>query len=625
MYDVTSTFLTESARISGGFPITMYCINASYSGHDHVYYTDLNQNIYGWNVNNSGEVGATETLYYGVPIDRGDFSSNVNGELSDVSISIPNTDRVVESYIQNRRYLRGCNVYIITTFAKYLPSGSSANHVGSDPDHNAIIKEKFFIDGTSSNESVVTFSCKSKLSIKNVTIPGRVFYSECAWAMGIGAGYLGTECLLPNEQVTIQNYTTKEIQDIEIGDKILDHNGNFESVNNIIINNYDDEIVSIKAKGLKPINVTKNHPIYIARDNKDLNKLKDTLEFVKANDLKVGDYVCIPINRYTQDIKILDLAKIIRKIGYPYLLHDNETKISLFRKYADTIKINRFIDIDSDFLKLVGYYLAEGSATKKYLSFAFHKDEIFDIDFVLNTINNKFGILGFANKRKDNCTECVIRSKLLSIIFEYFGSSISYRKKICDELIYLDPDLQMDILYGVFRGDGSIKYSRGKSVSEISMATTSNRLAWQIIYILLRNNIFPSTKNNPKYYYTNYIRISGKPGKSLIKRFFGDNYPFSNSNLASRTDTVIYLDNCALVQIKNIDRYKYSGEVYNLEINNSHSFVVGGIATHNCDPNNTINSTTYPTCDGTLDSCKTRNNISRFGGFPGVPKSSIIV
>lgn len=193
-YDVTATFNQESAKLSGTFPIEMFCVNASYSGWQPLYYTNMNQDVYGYALNASGNITASEALYTGLPVKTGNVDTNLEGELSQFTISIPNTDRVVESLIQNNNYLRGCKVYTVITFTKYLPSGSEAEYIGENPDYRAVLKENFIVDTTTSNEQIVTFTCRSKFNMKNILVPGRNFGAECAWAIGRGAGYLGSEC-----------------------------------------------------------------------------------------------------------------------------------------------------------------------------------------------------------------------------------------------------------------------------------------------------------------------------------------------------------------------------------------------------------------------------------------------
>lgn len=190
--NTNATFTKELAKSSGAEPISMYVLNASKTGINYLYYANYNQDVYGYKLDSSGNTLSATQLYTGVPIELDRMTTETSGEISDINISIPNTNRVVEAFIQNQNYLRGKEVYIISAFTKHLPSGDSSRHLGTIPDKNAIIKEKLFVDSTSSDESVVTFSCKPKFTIKHVRIPGRNFSRECDWALK--ARYAATEC-----------------------------------------------------------------------------------------------------------------------------------------------------------------------------------------------------------------------------------------------------------------------------------------------------------------------------------------------------------------------------------------------------------------------------------------------
>lgn len=191
-YDVTASFSEEQAKLEGTFPIDMYVINISQSGWTPYYFVNLNEDVYGFVLNSSGVLTDSEVIYTRGKIERGELTSNITSEISDVSISISNVDRTMESIIQSNNYLRGCEIYFVTTFTKFLPSGITYRHVGSTPDKNAVIVEKLYIDSTSSNEQVVTFTCKPKFILKNIVLPKRRFSKECYWALN--GDYLGTEC-----------------------------------------------------------------------------------------------------------------------------------------------------------------------------------------------------------------------------------------------------------------------------------------------------------------------------------------------------------------------------------------------------------------------------------------------
>lgn len=180
-YSVTATFSEEQAKLSGTYPLDMFVVNASPTGTEYLYFVNSNQNVYGYSLNASGDVTASEELYYKAKIEREDFGSNISGEIDSFTISVPNVDRQLESYIQNRSNLRGCEVYVLTTFAPFLPSGSTAYHIGTSPDYRSHMKEKFYIDSVMTNEQVVQFTCKSKFDIKKIVVPGRTYGRECQW------------------------------------------------------------------------------------------------------------------------------------------------------------------------------------------------------------------------------------------------------------------------------------------------------------------------------------------------------------------------------------------------------------------------------------------------------------
>ena len=194
-YDLTASMSSEARKTQGTYPVDMYVINASLTGVDYQYYINLNQNTVGYVLDSSGEVTTSTTLYTAVPLKRDGISTNTQGEISSISVSIPNTDRAIESLIQTRNYLRGCQVYVVSMFAKHLPANSgadAANYIGVDPDYRSNMKEKYFIDSTVSTDEAVTFVCKSKFDIRHIVVPNRTFSPECQWALK--GTYVGSEC-----------------------------------------------------------------------------------------------------------------------------------------------------------------------------------------------------------------------------------------------------------------------------------------------------------------------------------------------------------------------------------------------------------------------------------------------
>jgi len=113
----------------------------------------------------------------------------------------------MEGILHSQEYLRGKDIYVMTAFARNLPSGVGYTFIGTTPDRRSTIKEKFYIDSASSSEQAVVFNCKSKFDIKRAKIPGRTFSHECQW------DYNGTEC-----NVTSTQFASYPTCDLSIND-----------------------------------------------------------------------------------------------------------------------------------------------------------------------------------------------------------------------------------------------------------------------------------------------------------------------------------------------------------------------------------------------------------------------
>jgi len=158
---------------------------------NYLYFSRTPHNITGFKMQ-AGSLLNVEQTYTASSIRREDVSTDIQqGKAPTVKITIGNVDRVVEGLIQNRAYLRGCFIYIVSSFAKYFPSGGTYTYIGSTPDFQAFLIEKLVIDGVSSSNKAVTFSCRDKFFFRDSTLPRRMLDREiCFWAEDYG----GLEC-----------------------------------------------------------------------------------------------------------------------------------------------------------------------------------------------------------------------------------------------------------------------------------------------------------------------------------------------------------------------------------------------------------------------------------------------
>lgn len=184
---ITARILTvdESLTDEGlGVPILTTLTNYSY-------YANNDFDIVGYKLE-AGELVNTEQIYTRSRTKRENVQTSLESDSRPkMRLSIANVDRIIESIIQNRSYLRGCFVYNILGFAKFFPSGGTYQYIGSSPDYNSFLSERFTMDGASCNEAIATFDCRYKYSFRDIQIPRRrldLYY--CAWAEKYG----GSEC-----------------------------------------------------------------------------------------------------------------------------------------------------------------------------------------------------------------------------------------------------------------------------------------------------------------------------------------------------------------------------------------------------------------------------------------------
>jgi Fe-S cluster assembly protein SufB len=362
----------------------------------------------------------------------------------------------------------------------------------------------------------------------------------------------------------------KPIEEIKPGDKVLTHKGEYKQVHFTQVRPYTGYLYKIKVYGnpSEEINVTEEHPfLCVRRERKNEKNKKWNLEWIKAKDIKKGDYVVTPINKVINSKDTHDVEIVFR------------------RK-----KIRKTIPLTKEFFRLVGYYLAEGSISKKsYLNFSFGTHEKELIEDVKNIIKSIFGIKKFyeAIDNKKHGISLVIASAELCRIFELFGTKCD-EKKIPSWLMLESPEKQKELVIGLFRGDGNYykKITKNGWLKEVfRINTTSLILAKQIREILLRLGIasFINSRNRDKEgrktMYT--VGITG-----WFLKLFGDlvGIDVDTEINGKKRATIFHIDkNYLYAPIKDIKKeFVKNIEVYNFGVLDDESYVANGVAVHNC-------------------------------------------
>ena len=87
-----------------------------------------------------------------------------------------------------------------------------------------------------------------------------------------------------------------QIQDVKIGDSVLNHKNSFKRVSRLTKESYDGELYRVRAAGLEPVVVTSGQPLYVKKN------VFDAPEWIASKDVQTGWYIGIPDKINSEEI-----------------------------------------------------------------------------------------------------------------------------------------------------------------------------------------------------------------------------------------------------------------------------------------------------------------------------------
>jgi len=399
----------------------------------------------------------------------------------------------------------------------------------------------------------------------------------------------------------------KPIEDITTSDYVWTHKRRWRKIkrNNVFPSQKSMKRLVVASNPLG-VKITNNHPILVSSSS-------GTSEFVTAENITTEHMCQCPVVDYCNNIGQLDLAtclgendnvkkfKAIQRIRqtqpsigakslakqfglsvthvrgwiyhgktpYGYFVNANDIK---FHSAKCNLVVPRFVDINKDIMMLLGYFLADGSLSAKkecQVGFHFHEKETEYIDDVIRIIKATFGFVPTDIRTANGCTSVRYVNKVLHTVMKsFFSSAKVHHKTIPTWAMWLNPKLQMFLIEGFFRGDGT------KSGHSMCLNTVSYKLAEGLRLCLLRNKIFAS------------LGKSKRPTEAVLKcgrNMHGCGYIYyvkwTDDKQHNRGGKIC--DDNILSRVKVIETVPSELPVYGLEVEEDESYYASGIMHHN--------------------------------------------
>ena len=377
-----------------------------------------------------------------------------------------------------------------------------------------------------------------------------IFEASAKYGTNYFANYINSEmkpsdvrsmCKLPSTQIIYKN-ASKEINKTEIR-RIVDDfmerdnpvevlvNGEFKSVKDVIkLKLENEDVLKVTLDNGLIDKMTMDHPSLIIKEGE--------LQVAESRNLKIGDE--FPISKYSYEGKFGDF----------------------------------------DLGRLVGLYMGDGwiSHNGATVNYVFNKSEVGLVKFVESNIQNRFGcgVSTYLSEEHNYCKIMIPSRAFAELIKEYIRGDNSLKKRINSKTFSRSIEFRKGVIIGMIESDGFthkrnnyIVIHLGNKDLILDLAMLARTLGANTTYFESKNKTGDKEKTGyslrfagdmPKWL-RNYFKL--REGKNLkykeYKNFYG-------------------------VKILKIEKFKYSGYVYDFEINSKeHSFqLANGIITHNC-------------------------------------------
>lgn len=394
--------------------------------------------------------------------------------------------------------------------------------------------------------------------------------------------------------------------------KILSYDGKeycFKKVANLFKRR--GEAIKVTIEGGREIICSPDHPFLIRTRQKNIRTKP-------CRDLKAGDLVPVmfgfPSEIHEEKINLIQEIekRVSDNIKSKIILKNKENReITAFNEVKD-IAPNKFtisfkwnqvslpaiLPTTEDLCKLVGFFVADGNYDKTYLSIGYTNSREEETE-IRRCINSVFK----CKVSKDPLNQKIkFGRKIGKLLFEKIFEIGKYaeNKNIPNFVFSLSPKMIASFLSGLYSGDGGISINEKKKSATLFYYTTSKKLANQVcylfsllgigpVYIKIRKREFMEF-NGRKYPAKDLFDIR-TDSKQAIAKLFDLGFRFFDPKQNKRLTDVIerrynfegrVKDNVYFRKIKSIEKLDKEVELYDFEVEDSHTFVADQIITHNC-------------------------------------------
>jgi actin-like ATPase involved in cell morphogenesis len=494
-------------------------------------------------------------VFYALGESAVDMAYTMNG----IELRRPMKDGCLNPKERRAQEIMSVMMYGLIDFAKpgdtlFYSIPANAINKETDAEYHGMILNKIFSDATDENGQNMGFK------IFEINEGLALVYAELEEKKWTG---IGVSCLVPGTKIYTKRGIIK-IEDVNENDEVLTHKGRWRPVRQVITKKFNGLETNIHLAGYTGedncYRFVDNHEIYVKTD--------DEWQWIGSEEARVGDVVGEPIIGHD------------RSKGRPTITICERTTCS--KTYT-----KKHIEVSQDVQRLIGYFMGDGSINKDEpcIQFDFASDELDNLEDVEKILVKNFGKSSTRVPKGENATRLKCYSKGLMNWFENHCYNDIREKKYPWSLDRISNGDCFNLLVGLIRSDGWIEDD------QLRFSNTNTSLIMLAKQCLARIGYASSINSRPP-------RQGGEIDGRVI---CGQKSEWSvivsgKKCYLSLLEAVkiINCDNCIFMEkifiendfvcsrIKKIDTAEYSGIVYDLIVEEDHSFSGPQLTIHNC-------------------------------------------
>lgn len=383
-------------------------------------------------------------------------------------------------------------------------------------------------------------------------------------------------CFPAQTPVRMADGSEKNIEDVVIGDLVVSHDGSINKVTDTFSRSFDGNMVTITLDSYPyPLEMTEDHQVPVNIDGKINNIVWKKASELKPKDKLIMSYyktdlanTTINISDYNNDF-IVD-SKNSQKVRVKHAIYDKSLYNSMI--------------IDQDFARFIGLYLAEGGCNGTRVTFTFNREEQNLVDFIVKFCKNIFEIEPKVIKSEKRKTVTQVRIDSINLVkfLQKFVFGNVYTKQVPHIFFNCSKDIKLALIKGWLDGDGytSIKDDNKFIIQGVSVSSELIRG----LYILAAScGLLPSVSIRKPYKQSKRSYSLYLAGSKSLELYPELKKKANKLNIVGLSNSYSHMDFGFSKKIKNIEINKTEQiTVYDIEVENTHSFIANNIAVHNC-------------------------------------------